>query len=72
MTDCCGETALMHEWCMAQVWCVRAQVLGQFWSNVCDLCVLEKIDKSVIYTARYHDSSRVFLLFFFTIQFFTW
>ena len=27
-----------------------AQVLGQFWSNVCDLCVLEKIDKSVICT----------------------
>ena len=36
--------------------------------NVCDLCLLEKIDKSVIYTARYHDLSRVFLLIF-TIQF---
>ena len=29
-----------------------AQVLGQFWSNVCDLCVLEKIDKS---SSTLHD-----------------
>ena len=56
MTDCCGETA--HS-CTDGAWlkfgAFAAQVLGQFWSNVCDLCVPGKIDKSVIYTARYHD-----------------
>ena len=67
MTDC-GETALMHEWCMAQVWCIRCTdtwiVLEQ--SNVCNLCVTEKKDKSAIYTIR--STSRVFSLIF-EIQF---
>ena len=39
-----------------------AQILGQFWSNVCDRCVPEKIDKSVIYTARSTIYSRVLSL----------
>ena len=60
---------LMHGRCMAQVWCIRCTSTWAVFQQVCDLCVLEKIDKSIIYTARFHDLSRIFLLIL-TIQFF--
>ena len=45
-------STLMHEWCMAQVWCMRdARVLSAL-TNVGDSCVLKKSENI---RARYHD-----------------
>ena len=62
MTDC-GETALMHEWCMAQVWCIRCTSTWTVLIHVGDPCVLKRAKPSVHnipidsrYSSRFDDS----------------